>query len=109
VRPEQSRAQNHGMPQKRTRPLISWHRNDANRVPAVGRTDARVSRRTGAEESAAGAMSSAGEIVLRGPNLLRQDWNDSIASADAFIAGWFRTADVDDREEGFFYVDTVRF
>lgn len=54
-------------------------------------------------------MSSARGIVLRGPNLLREDWNDSIATADAFIAGWFRSRDVDDREEGFFYVDIVHF
>jgi fatty-acyl-CoA synthase len=52
------------------------------------------------------AANERGEIVLRGPNLFREYWNDAVATADAFAAGWFRTGDVGHRDdEGFFYVD----
>ncbi|MGH7897761.1 MAG: acyl-CoA synthetase [Candidatus Binatia bacterium] len=47
-----------------------------------------------------------GEIVLRGPNLFREYWNDAAATAESFTDGWFRTGDIGHRdEEGFFYVD----
>jgi acyl-CoA synthetase (AMP-forming)/AMP-acid ligase II len=39
-----------------------------------------------------GAMSS-GEVVVRGPNVMRGYHNNSDANAGAFIDGWFRTGD----------------
>jgi len=47
-----------------------------------------------------------GEILLRGPNLLKEYWMNPDATEEAFIDGWFRTGDighVDD--EGYFYID----
>jgi fatty-acyl-CoA synthase len=48
-----------------------------------------------------------GEIWLRGPNMLREYWNDPEATAEAFAdGGWFRTGDiahVDD--DGWIFVD----
>jgi acyl-CoA synthetase (AMP-forming)/AMP-acid ligase II len=47
-----------------------------------------------------------GEIVLRGPNLFREYWNDPKATAGAFADGWLRTGDIGHRDaEGFYYVD----
>jgi acyl-CoA synthetase (AMP-forming)/AMP-acid ligase II len=47
-----------------------------------------------------------GEIVLRGPNLFREYWNDPAATAAAFADGWLRTGDIGHRDaEGFYYVD----
>ncbi|HSD10034.1 MAG TPA: AMP-binding protein, partial [Candidatus Binatia bacterium] len=47
-----------------------------------------------------------GEIVLRGPNLFREYWNDPAGTAGVLADGWLRTGDVGHRDsEGFFYVD----
>jgi long-chain acyl-CoA synthetase len=35
-----------------------------------------------------------GEIVLRGPQMMRGYWNNPAADADAFVNGWLRTGDV---------------
>jgi fatty-acyl-CoA synthase len=52
------------------------------------------------------APGQVGEIVLRGPNLLREYWGDPDATKASFIDGWLRTGDLAHRDdEGFFYVD----
>ncbi|AWS42753.1 long-chain fatty acid--CoA ligase [Streptosporangium sp. 'caverna'] len=46
-----------------------------------------------------------GEIVIRGPNVMKGYWNNPAATAEAIRDGWFHTGDlgrVDD--EGFFFV-----
>ncbi|MEV0057651.1 long-chain-fatty-acid--CoA ligase [Saccharopolyspora shandongensis] len=39
-----------------------------------------------------------GEIVYRGPTLLREYWNDPEATADAFRGGWFHSGDLGRRD-----------
>lgn len=52
------------------------------------------------------ATGEAGEILLKGANLLREYWNNPQATAEAFIDGWFRTGDIGHLdEEGYLYVD----
>lgn len=47
-----------------------------------------------------------GEILLKGPNLLREYWNNPRATAEAFSEGWFRTGDVGHLDEdGYLYID----
>jgi len=46
-----------------------------------------------------------GEIVLRGPNILKGYYKDEQATAVAFHNGWFHTGDIGYRDEdGFFYI-----
>ncbi|MFE3317917.1 fatty-acid--CoA ligase FadD5 [Nocardia sp. NPDC059195] len=51
------------------------------------------------------AAGEIGEIVYRGPTLMREYWNNPGATADAFAGGWFHSGDLVRRdEEGFVYV-----
>ncbi|MGW5521889.1 fatty-acid--CoA ligase FadD5 [Gordonia sp. NPDC003950] len=46
-----------------------------------------------------------GEIVYRGPNLMKGYWDNPQATADAFRGGWFHSGDlVREDEDGFLYV-----
>ena len=47
-----------------------------------------------------------GEMVLRGPLVIKEYSNNPNANHDAFVDGWFRTGDAAHQdEEGFFYMD----
>lgn len=51
------------------------------------------------------ADGSLGEIVLRGPNILKAYYKNPEATATAFRNGWFHTGDVGYRDaDGFFYI-----
>ncbi len=46
-----------------------------------------------------------GEIVLRGPNIMKGYYKNSTATQEGFRSGWFHTGDLGYRDEdGFFYV-----
>ncbi|GAA5171239.1 fatty-acid--CoA ligase FadD5 [Pseudonocardia eucalypti] len=46
-----------------------------------------------------------GEIVYRGPMVMKEYWNNPEATAEAFAGGWFHSGDlVREDEDGFFYV-----
>ncbi len=44
-------------------------------------------------------VNTEGEIVIRGPNLLREYWRNSEATQNSFVDGWFRTGDICKRDE----------
>ncbi|MDT7664158.1 MAG: fatty-acyl-CoA synthase [Pseudonocardiales bacterium] len=46
-----------------------------------------------------------GEIVYRGPMVMREYWNKPAATAEAFAGGWFHSGDlVREDEDGYYYV-----
>ncbi len=52
------------------------------------------------------AIDEKGEILLRGPNILREYWQDPETTVAAFTDEWFHTGDIGHQDkDGFFYVD----
>ena len=52
------------------------------------------------------AANERGEIVVRGPNIMREYWDDPQATADVLKDGWFHTGDIGHVDDaGLFYVD----
>jgi len=52
------------------------------------------------------AVGESGEILVSGDNLLSGYWNNSVATRDALVDGWFHTGDVAHRDEqGRFWFD----
>jgi len=49
-----------------------------------------------------------GEIVIRGPNVMREYENNPKANAEAFYGDWFRTGDVGYRDDDDFYYFVTR-
>ncbi len=47
----------------------------------------------------------AGEVVVRGPNVLYEYWGNAEATAEALRDGWFHTGDIGTRDDdGYFYI-----
>ena len=75
------------------------------KLGSVGRVIPTIQARVVDDEMNDVAPGEVGEIVYRGPTMMRDYWNNPTATAEAFDGGWFHSGDlvrVDD--EGFVYV-----
>jgi fatty-acyl-CoA synthase len=83
-----------------TRLSGDWRRPSAAGLPGLA-CEARIVDDAGKEVSAG----VAGEVVVRGPNVLREYWGDANATAETLRDGWYHSGDIATRdEEGHFYI-----
>jgi long-chain acyl-CoA synthetase len=82
-------------------PLSDKRRNGSIGLPLPNVEAAIMDRQTG-ELLPPGAE---GEIVVKGPNIMRGYWNRETETANIFVNGWMRTGDIGKMDEdGYFYV-----
>ena len=61
---------------------------------SVGRPLQGIEVRVAGADGEAAAAGAAGSVLLRGPNLFREYWNNPEATRAAFAGGWFDTGDL---------------
>jgi long-chain acyl-CoA synthetase len=67
-----------------TAPVITLNRRDRAKVDSVGQVIDQVEVKIAAD----------GEILTRGPNVMKGYWKDQAATEAAIVAGWFHTGDL---------------
>jgi fatty-acyl-CoA synthase len=78
----------------------------ARRIGSCGRPGPHCVARIVGRDGADVAQGERGEILLRGPNLMREYWRNPAATEIAFAGGWFHTGDIGHQDEdGYFFVD----
>lgn len=76
---------------------------------SCGRPLPHVEIRIVAEDGRQAPTGAAGEILVRGPNIMKGYWGDPVLTRDAIVDGWLRTGDVGHLDEdGFLYIDGRR-
>jgi malonyl-CoA/methylmalonyl-CoA synthetase len=79
-------------------PYVGERRPGSVGLPLPG-VSTRIVRPDGGEA----AMDEVGELLVRGPNVIRHYWRRPDADADAFTDGWFRTGDLARRSADGYY------
>ncbi|MXP21018.1 long-chain-fatty-acid--CoA ligase [Gordonia sp. HNM0687] len=75
------------------------------KIGSIGKVVPAVTARVVDPEMNDVARGDVGEIVYRGPNMMKGYWQNPQGTADAFHGGWFHSGDlVREDEEGFLYV-----
>jgi long-chain acyl-CoA synthetase len=88
-----------------TAPVATTNRANARRPGSIGRPLRGVDIRVVDEHGRPLPPGEVGEIIIRGPNLMKGYWNRPQETADFVRTGWFYTGDlgyVDD--DGFYYI-----
>lgn len=90
-----------------TGPVAIYQRvENASMVGSIGRVGLLCEVRLCDEEGSDVASGQAGEIHIKGDNLLSFYWNNNEATAANVVDGWFRTGDVAHRDDkGFYWFD----
>ncbi|MDT3677745.1 MAG: long-chain fatty acid--CoA ligase [Burkholderiaceae bacterium] len=90
-----------------TCPIAAYQRReDALRVGSAGRAAKACELRIVDDYARDVEPGASGEILVRGPNVMRGYWNDRTATDAALIDGWFHTGDVGHLDaDGFLWVD----
>ncbi len=89
-----------------TSPVASSNRPDRERRPgSVGMPIEGVSMKIVDDEGSELPPGSRGEIVIRGPNVMKGYWGRPEATAEVMRDGWFHTGDVGVMDDdGYFYI-----
>jgi fatty-acyl-CoA synthase len=83
-----------------TRLSGDWRRPGSTGLPGIA-CEARVVDDAGNEVPAG----TAGEVVVRGPNVLTEYWSDPDATAETLRDGWYHSGDIGTRDaDGHFYI-----
>ena len=78
---------------------------DVSRAGSTGLPGLLCEARVAGEDGVELPTGEAGEIVVRGPNVLTEYWRDPEATAESLRDGWFHTGDIASRDaDGHFYV-----
>jgi fatty-acyl-CoA synthase len=90
-----------------TCPIAAYQRREeADRVGSAGRPAKGCDLRIVDDYARDVAAGASGEILVRGPNVMRGYWNDPVATDAALVDGWFHTGDVGHFDaDGFLWVD----
>lgn len=91
-----------------TAPIAAYmpYRETMRRPASTGKPARHCEIRLVDEECHDVAIGEKGEILVRGPNVMTEYWNDPEATAVAFTDGWFHTGDIAHYDKaGFLYVD----
>jgi long-chain acyl-CoA synthetase len=94
-----------------TSPVASSNRPDRERRPgSVGVPVDGVQMRIVDEDGAEVPLGARGEIVIRGPNVMKGYWGRPDATAEAIRDGWFHSGDIGivDEDGYFFIVDRLK-
>ncbi|MFI7128993.1 long-chain fatty acid--CoA ligase [Nonomuraea sp. NPDC050153] len=89
-----------------TSPVAATNRGGPHRRPgSIGRPIRDVEMRIVTEDGRETPRGEIGEIVVRGPNVMKGYWNDPAATAEAVRDGWFHTGDLGRVDaDGYFYL-----
>jgi len=78
----------------------------ARKIGSCGKPAAHCTARIVGRDGADVTPGERGEILLRGPNLMREYWRNPDATEAAYAGGWFHSGDIGHQDdEGYFFID----
>jgi long-chain acyl-CoA synthetase len=89
-----------------TSPVVSFnHPGEPRKAGSIGRPVAGVQVRLVADDGTDVPAGEAGELAVRGPNVMKGYWGRPEATAQAIPDGWLRTGDLARRDDdGYYYI-----